>query len=147
QGQFLRNGSLCEDCLGALPWRGIIRRCYRGSAGHTALLVAMLGVHRALRTYEDRVTRYIALSEFSRAKLIQGGLPAQKISVKPNVVGVAPGSGGMRRGGLFVGRLSHEKGIAVLLAALDRSPGLIIDVIGSGPEADAVAAHTQVRYH
>ena len=53
----------------------------------------------------------------------------------------------MRKGGLFVGRLSHEKGIAVLLAALDRSPGLIIDVIGNGPEAQAVAAHAQLRCH
>src|SRR5215831_3715728 len=147
QGQFLRNGGLCEDCLGAVPWRGVIHRCYRGSAGHTALLVTMLGLHRTLRTYEDRVTRYIALSEFSRAKLIQGGLPPQKIAVKPNFVTASPGGGGMRKGGLFVGRLSHEKGIDVLLAAMDRSPGLIIDVIGNGPEAQAVAAHAQVRCH
>ena len=147
QGQFLRNGSLCEDCLGTLPWRGVINRCYRGAAGHSTLLVAMLGLHRALRTYENKVTRYIALSEFSRAKLIQGGLPPHKISVKPNFVTASPGGGGERKGGLFVGRLSHEKGVALLLAALNRLPGAMIDVMGNGPEAGAVAAHPQVRHH
>jgi glycosyltransferase involved in cell wall biosynthesis len=146
-GMLLRDGRVCEDCLGKLPWRGVVHRCYRGSAAHSAMLVAMLGLHRALRTYQNKVARYIALSEFSRAKLIEGGLPAHKISVKPNFVTASAGGGSERKGGLFVGRLAQEKGIALLLAALDRLPGVIVDVIGSGPEAGAVAANARVRHH
>ncbi len=43
---FLRDGRTCEDCLGALPWRGVVHRCYRGSAAGSASLAASLGMHR-----------------------------------------------------------------------------------------------------
>jgi glycosyltransferase involved in cell wall biosynthesis len=148
-GTFLRGGKVCEDCLGRLPWRGIVHRCYRGSARHTAVLVAMLGLHRAIDTYQDKVTRYIALTEFSRSKLVQGGLPAAKILVKPNFVNAprTENNNNNRRGGLFVGRLSQEKGTSVLLAAMDRLPQGVIHMIGSGPEQAAVSAHSRVRCH
>src|SRR5713226_1148311 len=29
--QFLRQGIVCQDCLGKVPWRGVLRRCYRNS--------------------------------------------------------------------------------------------------------------------
>ena len=28
---FLRDGRICEDCLGHIPWRGVMHRCYRDS--------------------------------------------------------------------------------------------------------------------
>jgi len=28
---FLREGKVCEDCMGHLPWRGVARACYRES--------------------------------------------------------------------------------------------------------------------
>ena len=57
----------------------------------------MLTVHRAMRTYRDEVDVFIALTEFSRRKFIEGGLPAEKIVVKPNFVDPDPGVGERRR--------------------------------------------------
>ena len=48
-------------------------------------------------------------------------------------------------GGLFVGRLVAENGIATLIEALDLFPGARINVIGAGPEEDRLAGHAQVR--
>src|SRR6185312_8246687 len=78
QGMLLRDGKVCEDCLGTLPWRGVLHRCYRQSTTQTAALVGMLALHRTLRTYRRKVTRYIALNEFCRGKFIEGGLPAER---------------------------------------------------------------------
>lgn len=145
QGMFLRKDRVCEDCLGHVPWRGVVRRCYHDSAAQSAALAGVVTLHRALGTFRDRVTRYIALNEFCRRKFIEGGLPAARVVVKPNFVDVPPPPAAPRRGALFVGRLSAEKGIGTLLGALGRAQGVPLEVIGSGPEADRVAAHPQVR--
>jgi glycosyltransferase involved in cell wall biosynthesis len=138
---FFRDGKVCEDCLGKFfPWPGIVHRCYRGSAVGTAAVATMLTVHRARRTWHTRVDKYIALTEFARQKYIEGGLPGEKILVKPNFVYPDPGAGSGGGGyALFVGRLSPEKGIDTLLAAwkhLDQA--IPLKIVGQGPLAETV---------
>lgn len=132
---FLREGKVCEDCLGRLPWRGATRACYRGARPTSAALAGMLTVHRLAGTWRNKVTRYIALNEFCRDKFVTGGLPAERIVVKPNFVELEPPAERDRSGFVFVGRLSAEKGVEVLLDGLARAGGLGLKVIGSGPEA------------
>jgi glycosyltransferase involved in cell wall biosynthesis len=139
QAMFLREGRVCEDCLGHVPWRGAVRACYRGSKAQSTVLAASITLHRAFGTYRDKVTRYIALNEFCRRKFIEGGLPAQRIVVKPNFVQAGALSSHAREGFLFVGRLSAEKGISVLTQASTHLPGTAIRVAGTGPEAQAVS--------
>ena len=86
----MRECRICEDCLGRLPLRGVWRRCYRDSLQASATLATMLVVHRAIGTWRRKVTRFIALTDFSREKFIAAGIPAEKIVVKPNVVDVGP---------------------------------------------------------
>jgi len=144
---LLRNGSVCEKCVGsrvALP--AIQHGCYRNSRSATAAIVGMVGLHHRKKTWTDAVDRYIALTEFSRQKFIAGGLPAERISVKPNFVQPDPGVG--RHHGnfaVFVGRLSPEKGIETLLEAwrhLDSSVPL--KILGDGPLSDLV--HDAAEY-
>lgn len=134
QAMFMRNGAVCEDCIGKLPWRGVIRRCYRESGPQSAVVVGMQGVHRMLGTYRNKVTRYIALNKFCRDKFIEAGLPADRIVIKPNFIDLPAPRPTVRSGGLFVGRLSLEKGIATLAQALHLYRGASIDVIGHGPQ-------------
>jgi glycosyltransferase involved in cell wall biosynthesis len=115
QAMLIRERKVCEDCIGHLPWRAVVHRCYRDSAAQSAAVVGMLGIHRALGTYTNKITRYIALNHFCRAKFIEGGLPAERIAIKPNFVDIeAPLAHADRRGALFVGRISEEKGIKIL---------------------------------
>jgi glycosyltransferase involved in cell wall biosynthesis len=145
QAALLRDGRVCEDCVGRIPWRGVVHRCYRGSASQSAVLAVMLGVHRALGTYRRHVARYIALSEFSRARFAAGGLPEQRIVVKPNFVDIPPPSDGPRSGALFVGRLSPEKGTRVLAAVGVTARARPIDVIGVGPDQACLEGLPGVR--
>jgi hypothetical protein len=85
QAFFLRGGKACQDCLGRLPWPGLVARCYRDSLRDTGALVAMLGVHRAWGSFYRRVTRYIALNNFCKNTFVAAGLPATRISVKPEL--------------------------------------------------------------
>ncbi|WP_194721534.1 glycosyltransferase [Noviherbaspirillum malthae] len=134
QAIFLRDGKICEDCIGKLPWRAVTRKCYRDSTVQSAVITSMLATHRAIGTYRERVTRYIALNSFARDKYIEGGLPASRFRIKPNFVGsTAHPTWEQRSGGMYVGRLSSEKGLDVLARAVQLAPGVPVDVIGSGP--------------
>ena len=144
QAMLLRDGHVCEDCVGKLPWRAVTRRCYRHSAAASGVLGLMLGMHRGLGSFRHKVTRYIALNLFCLRKFVSGGLPAEKIVVKPNFVDLPPPRENPRAGGLYVGRLAPEKGIKTLLNGLTRLPGTPFTVIGEGPEAGAISAHPGV---
>lgn len=134
QALLLRESKVCEDCVGKVPWRGVVRACYRGSVVQSGVMALMLSGHRALGTWQNKVSRYIALNEFARSKYIEGGLPADRIAVKPNFVDVPSLPAEARSGFLFVGRLSQEKGIQVLMDAIKLMPaGTRLRVVGSGP--------------
>lgn len=118
-----------------MGWPGIFHSCYRGSRTATGVTVAMLAFHRALGTWTDAVNRYVALTEFSRQKFIEGGLPADRIVVKPNFLNTDPGPGDHSgEFALFVGRLSQEKGVHTLIKAWQQlARALPLKVVGDGP--------------
>ena len=122
---LMRDGAVCEKCVGrSIGLPGVIHGCYRGSRAGSAVVAALQSVHWALGTWTRMVDAYIVLNEFAREKFIAGGLPADKLYVKPNFVHPDPQLGTGRGGyAIFVGRLSQEKGISTLLAALARRAG------------------------
>lgn len=138
QAMLLREGRVCEKCVGTLPLAGMRHACYRGSRAQSGVLAGMLMLHRGLGTWRDKVARYIALNEFCKAKFIAGGLPAARIAVKPNFVDFAPPKEQLRVGLLFVGRLAPEKGVTVLADAIRGNPGLTVTVAGTGPAQDSL---------
>jgi glycosyltransferase involved in cell wall biosynthesis len=131
---FLRDGHVCESCLGRTPLRGVLYRCYRDSALASGSLAASLAIHRGVRTFSS-VTLYLAVSEFVRRKHIEGGMAPDRIRVKDNFTWPAARRDGPGRYFLFLGRLSPEKGVDTLLAAWRRAaPGPLL-VVGDGPLA------------
>lgn len=133
-----REGQICEDCVGkAVPWPGVLHGCWRGSRAETAVVATMLTVHRLMKTWQEQVDVYIALTEFARQKFIEGGLPPEKIMVKPNFVEPDPGEGRHKGGyALFVGRLSSEKGVRTLLSAWRWLKNTRLKIVGDGPLLD-----------
>lgn len=145
-GLFLRQGQVCEDCLGKLiPYPGVVHGCYRDSKAASAGVATMLTLHRAFGTWKNLVDRFIALTNYDRDKFIAGDIPGDKIVVKPNIIHPDPGIGeGEGNYAIFVGRLSVEKGIDTLLEAWqDLAPRIPLKIIGEGPLEDLVVEATE----
>jgi glycosyltransferase involved in cell wall biosynthesis len=143
KAMLFREGKVCEVCVGkSVAIEGIKSGCYRGSKAQTAVVAAMLAYHQWRGTWAQRVTTYIALTEFQKQKLIEGGLPADKIQVKCNFVEL-PELEPLERENfvLFVGRLAEEKGVTDLIAAYRQAQSLgasnhplpPLKIVGDGP--------------
>lgn len=138
-----RRGRPCEDCIGASPYLGALHGCYRGSRLGSLAVARMIDRHKRQGTWDTKVDRFIALTEFARNRFGAAGLPLEKIVVKPNFVhdmGCVQGDAA-RSDALYVGRLSPEKGIDTLLKAW-LSLEAPLRVIGGGPMLDRVRAMT-----
>lgn len=142
---FFRDGKICEECLEHGLLRSVQHACYHGSRGATAVVALMIAANRRRKTWPAKVGRIIAVTHFSRRKMVQAGLPADQVVVKPNFVYPDPGEGsGPRDYALFVGRLSPEKRVATLLNAWSKLGERIpLKIAGDGP--DRAALERQAR--
>jgi glycosyltransferase involved in cell wall biosynthesis len=133
---FYRDGHVCEDCLGGSLWPGVKYACYRGSHLASAPLATSLTLHRRLNTF-DQVTLFLAISSFVKNKMVEAGLPADRIRVKPHFSWPIEVRTKVGDYFLFLGRLSPEKGIDMLVTMWDRSWGKLL-VVGDGPLASSL---------
>jgi glycosyltransferase involved in cell wall biosynthesis len=137
-GTFYRDGKVCEECVEHSLLRSLRYRCYRNSFSATAVTAGMLRIHRSLETWTKPMHHYIALSGFARGRFVNSGLPADKIFVKPNFVHPDPGLRADKEDyAIFVGRLSPEKRVGVLLGAWERTSSRFpLLILGGGPERE-----------
>lgn len=132
-GLFMRDGSICTECLGKTPVNGIIHRCYRGEVAASAVVAVSSMFHNFINTGKN-VKKYISLNKFSKEIFLRAGIPEEKIVVKPNSsvdYGIGGGEGDYA---VFVGRISQEKGVDILIKAwMLANPRGQLYIIGDGP--------------
>jgi glycosyltransferase involved in cell wall biosynthesis len=146
-GTFLREGKICEECVTSTLFRSVWHGCYQESAAASATLSLMITSQRVLGTWQEKVACYIARTEFARKKFIEGGLPAERIVVKPCFVHPDPGPrSGSGDTVLFLGRLVPEKGLRTLIATWEHLDGTIpLRIAGDGPLRGELEAEVERR--
>jgi glycosyltransferase involved in cell wall biosynthesis len=132
---LLRDGRICEDCVGRLPWPGVVHACYRHSRPASAAVATSLALHRVKGTF-GRITLYLAVSEFVKRKHVEAGFDPDRIVVKPNFAAAQTRRQGPGGAFLVLGRLSTEKGIDTLVRSWDGQP---LHVVGDGPERGSLS--------
>jgi glycosyltransferase involved in cell wall biosynthesis len=151
----MRAGKVCTDCLdqrSVLP--ALQHGCYRNSRLATVPQALNVALHRAAGTWSHQVDAFIVLTEFQRQRVVDAGLPASRVFVKPNFY---PGNPAVVPWGqrqpyvVFAGRLTAEKGVATLIRAWQlwgpEAPELRI--LGGGElraELEAMATGLPVRF-
>ena len=135
-----RDGHPCFECRSRNTIPGVAHRC-RGSFAESITYAA--GISRAqprLLAYADR---FITVSQFTAAKLMDSGLPGRFTDVLANFI---PDDDHAARSaavdgayGLASGRLVPEKGFDTAIAAARRS-GVPLVIAGDGPDLPRLAA-------
>ena len=143
-GLFFRDGHPCELCKTGRTWNAVRYRCYRDSVPLSALYASILALHRAIGTWR-RIDRFIALNPFTAGKMVEGGITEPgRLRVlgnfSPNTIPPARSSQQRAPYVLFVGRLSDEKGVDVLIDAAAQVPELGVKIAGDGPQEGALRA-------
>jgi len=137
---FYTHGQICERCKLGNTFHAARLRCYRQSYILSSLYALSIGLHRRWGTF-GMIDRFIALTEFTARKLVEGGLTTQdKVSVLGNFLSEPlpdPASFEDKKPYvMYLGRLSPEKGVGVLLHALDGLPELQVKIAGHGPHGE-----------
>jgi len=136
----LRDGMPCTECLDKRSVIPALRYgCYRQSRLATLPLAIMISLHRKIGTWHKDVDAFIVLTEFQKNKMIEGGLPSDSIYIKPHFYPNPPQPVPWEERYpriIFIGRLSKEKGVHVLIEAWQRwgPEAPLLEIIGDGPE-------------
>jgi glycosyltransferase involved in cell wall biosynthesis len=125
---------ICEKCRGGREYWCIIKNCERN--GLKSLGYALRGyVSSHLGFFTRNVTLFACLTEFQRQRLIAEGYPRERLRVIPNMYpgGMEVEGDGNERGDFvaFVGRISPEKGIGLLLSATEKLRSIPFRLAGS----------------
>lgn len=139
---FLDKGEVCEACLGRRFHNAPLRRCKDGSLAASAMAAAELSLHTATGAY-GAIGRFICPSQFLEGKMRAGGVYPDRLRVIGNFVepGAEPSAAIDPTLVACAGRLSHEKGVDVLIDAVGRLGGRArLVVAGDGPQRGALEA-------
>ncbi|WP_091671576.1 glycosyltransferase family 4 protein [Amycolatopsis marina] len=153
-GTLYRDGRVCTDCVGGSPLPAVRNGCYRGSRLATVPLAIGMAANR--ERWWSGVARFFCISDAQRQILVHAGMPEQRLAVKHNFV-TDPGA--VRTGPgehvLYLGRLTEEKGVRLLMTAWDAvrdrsAPRVPLVLAGTGPLEDEVRrwadGRADVRY-
>jgi glycosyltransferase involved in cell wall biosynthesis len=141
---MLSHDGVCERCRGGRLYQVLLQRCMKGSAALSALVMVESYLHRLLGSYLRNVDRFIVPSRFFLRKFEEWGYDPSRFVHVPNFIDAAALVPECAPGSRFVyfGRLSREKGLQTLLTAA-RFAGVGVDIVGTGPEQDALLEHAR----
>lgn len=134
-GQLLdQDKKICEKCRDGNLGPAVRGRCYRDSSFQTMALVLCLKLHRGLGTFR-KIDRYLAPSVFMRRKMIEAGFPPDRVLVNRHHLDLSQFAPSLAHGGyaVYMGRLSREKGIPMMLEAFAVPPPITLHILGDGP--------------
>ena len=136
QAHLLRDKKICDKCVGASPYWSVLHGCYQQSRLKTLPVAYMIHFHQKHGTWKSKIDAYITPSEFAKNKFVKGGLPKNKIHVKPNFhthpnISI-DNQNSPKDYVAFVGRLSEEKGIYTLIKAFKNTNRKLV-IVGDGP--------------
>lgn len=131
-GYFFTHDGICTRCEQGNYVHAIRHNCLQSRSQSTVYALG-LWLHRFGFRLEETVNAFIAPSRFVAARLSQAGIPEHKLVRVPNFTARNEAPRKPRTHGIFVGRLSREKGVDVLLEALKIAQDPPFKIVGAGP--------------
>lgn len=116
---FLCGEEVCEACFHGDYSKAIKNRCVKGSKIGTLLRIISMKLYKQIGIF-DKVDSFICTCEFSRKKLIDGGVDPQKVICVPTFIDASSITPSYENDHyfLFLGRMAHQKGTIYAIEAM-----------------------------
>ena len=148
RSDLLCDGQICTACIGGDYSKAREKRCCHGSRATTEVRVASMKFHQARRLF-DCVDAFVCPTSFTASLLEKSGIDKNKINVVPTFVPayerIISTSSNNEPYVLYLGRISHEKGVDLLVKAVIDRPGLRLKVTGRTDDGYAKSVLAQVE--
>jgi glycosyltransferase involved in cell wall biosynthesis len=131
-GYMFTEGKLCHRCEGGNYSNAVLHHCF-SDGKQAATYAASLWTHRFVLHLDAKVTAYITPSQFMHDRMISWGFPGARVNVVRNFTDHHEATAEPGRYGIYLGRLSSEKGVDVLLEALALAGDPPFRICGDGP--------------
>mgnify|MGYP003967070531 CR=1 FL=1 len=115
---------------------GTLSRFHKNSYAASFAQMAAYKFHKLLDIYRKGIASFIVPSSYMKNQLIQAGFAREKIRVIPYGIDVNTVQPRFDNDGymLFVGRLSEEKGVEMVLRLARMIPDIQFKIVGRGPD-------------
>ena len=144
--RLFHHGRVCEDCKGGKYYKAIINNCCKHSMAVSIISAVESYTHDAMNIYKKNVSTFLFESRFMLNKTAEfwgeGSAQLEFLGKPFNATHfrALDGDDGYI---LFIGRLSDEKGVDILINAMAANPGIPLKIAGSGnyrPQLEALTA-------
>ena len=131
---MLCKGKVCERCEGGRFYHCGIKRCTKGSLFKSMVNLAEMYLHHRVLNIYGKIDFYISPSQFLKNKVAKMGLRGEVAHLANfvDVSGFEPRFDCQEKSIVYVGRLSHEKGVETLIDAVN-GIDVKLKIIGEGP--------------
>ena len=139
-GLMMSHGEICRRCVTDGEWQCAARNC-TGDIGKSVGYALRNWVSRLRGVFHEKVDHFVAPSRFLKSVLVESGYPSDRISVAPYILDVPPEPADNCDGEYvgYVGRISPEKGVDVIVEAARRLPEIPFKFAGDYSRMPEVA--------
>lgn len=140
----LRDNKACEKCHSGNFYYCTLHKCTKDSYIKSLINTVEMYIHHGLGFYQS-VDKFITVSQFSKNKIVTNRFAEQQVSYLPNFIDAANYPLSLENNGtiVYLGRLSPEKGVDVLLKAASYCPEFQFVIIGTGPSEEQLKCDAQ----
>lgn len=134
-----RKGNICEACNGKHFYRGVFKRCFKGSFLKSLILSCALYFRRRFYNPLRLIDGFVFVSSFAYFKHLElmPGLNKSNSIILHNFNQLYQSkldNFKSKNYFLYFGRLSREKGINTLISAFKHFKNINLKIVGTGPE-------------
>jgi glycosyltransferase involved in cell wall biosynthesis len=117
--QLYRDGHVCQLCVDGSLWNSVKYKCVQDGYGPSLVNLFATAYHN-LRHYFDLIQCFVSPSQFTISKMVEGGFDPKKFHHLPTFANPLSNLSVQRDPAqiLYSGRLEEDKGVHVLLEAL-----------------------------
>lgn len=126
--------TICEKCINHGSHHAILNRCVKDSYAASTAYFLEFYLYKLAGTYNKYIDAFIVPSRFMQKKLIDSGYSASKITHIYNFLNLEDYCASYRKDDyiLYFGRLSAEKGLSLLLEAMEYNRNRKLVIAGAG---------------